>query len=50
MQSLPAIMTAREHMTLTSRLMGALVVRSVILAAAISIVTLLLAALFFPPA
>jgi hypothetical protein len=39
-------MTTREHMALTSTLLGELLVRSITLAAGVSIVILLLAALF----
>ena len=38
-------MTTREHVTLTSRLLGALLVRSVMLAAGVSLIVLLIAAL-----
>jgi hypothetical protein len=39
-------MTTREHMTMTSGLLGELLVRSITLAAGVSLVILLLAALF----
>jgi hypothetical protein len=38
-------MTPRDHMTLTSRLLGALLVRSLVLAAGVSLIILLIVSL-----